>query len=128
MLRGAPLTGIGIGVFPFAFHERVPVSSYNQEVLIPHVHDVYLQAALDLGLFGSAAFVALLAGAIVAAYRAGRRLEGPAAGAAFGLAAGLIAFALFGLFDAVTLTSRTAGVIWYAIGLATASERALAKS
>jgi putative inorganic carbon (HCO3(-)) transporter len=126
LLRGSPWTGIGLGAFPYAFQERVADSPFQATALVPHAHNLYLQAALDLGLFGAAAYLALLVGAGVTAFQTGRRLgTGPAAGVAYGLTAGILAFGVYGLIDTITVTSRATVFIWLVMGLGATSARLL---
>jgi putative inorganic carbon (hco3(-)) transporter len=116
----APLTGIGLGAFPAVYQQadtRVPL-------FITHAHNIVLQAALDLGWPGALAYMALLAGAAFGAARAGWRLSrGARAGAAYGLAAAVLAFVIFGMLDAITLTAKAGLIVWYVVGLAAAAGR-----
>ncbi len=122
--RASPWLGIGLGAFPYAFHDRVLNLPFYAATFVPHAHNLYLQAALDLGLVGAVSYVVLLAGAGLVAYRVGRQLgSGPTAGVAYGLAAGVLAFGLYGLLDTITVTSRAAPLVWFVIALATATRR-----
>jgi len=129
MLRESPWTGIGLGTFSSAFHQRVVVAPFFNTVIAPHAHNLALQAALDLGAVGAVAYLALLTEAGISAFLIGRAIRcGVRAGAAYGLAAGVLAFGLFGLFDTITVTSRAAPLVWFVVGLAAASARALTAS
>jgi len=121
-IANAPLTGIGLANFPVIFRYNIYLPP-NWPFPIVHAHNVFLQAALDLGLPGAVAFALLLADIAWHALRAGRRLEGAAAGVCCGLGAALLAFGVFGMFDAIQLTSPIAWLIWYVIGMGGAAAR-----
>ncbi|MSP11507.1 MAG: O-antigen ligase domain-containing protein [Chloroflexi bacterium] len=127
LLQASPWTGIGLSAFYDIFRDMHPwlkTAMIYGVPEVPHAHNIYLQAGLDLGVFGAVAYLALLVHAALAAFRAGRRCgTGPAAGAAYGLTAGLLAFSLYGLFDAITVASRPIAVIWLVAGLGVAIER-----
>ncbi|MCA1552968.1 MAG: O-antigen ligase family protein, partial [Chloroflexi bacterium] len=121
MLRASPWVGIGLGAFPAAFHARVADIPFYNVSTVPHAHDLLLQAALDIGVIGMLAYLALMIGAFIASARAARALRtGALAGAAHGLSASVIAWLVFGPFDTVTLTSRAAFLVWIVLALATA--------
>lgn len=122
LARQAPWTGIGLGAFPYRFHDLAGEAPRWPPAAVPHAHNLVLQAVLDLGALGALAYLALLVAAGVTADRCARCLRvGPAAGVAAGLAAGVLAFGLYGLLDTVTLTSRATPIVWFAVGLATAT-------
>ncbi|MBI4787225.1 MAG: O-antigen ligase family protein [Chloroflexi bacterium] len=106
LLRESPLLGIGLGAFP-----RVT------NVAWPHAHNLFLQVALDTGLLGFGAFVALLA--VTArtmwnAYRAPveRHL-------ATGILAALTVVVVHGLGDVVVWgTAKSSIVLWIVLALA----------
>ncbi len=122
LIRASPLTGVGIGAFARIFHTQVANQPFYANVDIANAHNLVLQAALDVGVPGMLAYVALLLAVSVSAVRVARSLRGTSsAGAAYGLAAGLFAFLLYGTLQVVTLTARAAPLVWYVIALAAAS-------
>jgi putative inorganic carbon (HCO3(-)) transporter len=114
-----PFTGIGIGTFttviPLLYPLSFPIESY------PHAHNLFLQVALDLGLPGLIAYLALLINLVtmlsVTLYRAPRHtmIHTLAIGAAGSLAGMLI----HGLLDAVTWGTKLSFLPWLLFALIT---------
>ena len=117
MLRDLPFTGAGLNSFPAVF----PLYS-----LIPgapsHAHNLFLQTAVDSGIFGLAALLALF----VAGFRSAWRVY-HSSGSAFeraamaGLAGGLAAFIGYGLWDSMTLGNVPALAVWAMLGMLAAA-------
>ena len=115
-IRDAPLTGIGMDVFRVAMPLLYPLLSYDPAAPVAHAHNELLQAALDLGLPGLVAFLALNLGAFAMLARLLR--EGGAVRLlALGLGGGLLAHFLFGLTDATALGGRPGVIFWLLLGL-----------
>ncbi|MBC7226452.1 MAG: O-antigen ligase family protein [Thermoflexales bacterium] len=138
-----PLTGCGLGTFRrigrvlYPFNPAVVPPDYD----IAHAHNIFLQTALDLGIPGLVAYLALLMTALALCERValtpppppsaappplshtvgeGRGLGGGVRALALGLAAGLVALHVYGLTDALALGSKPAVAFWYALGLVAA--------
>lgn len=115
MLRDMPVTGVGPGQFSLVLHRWyepliVPPGSY-----VPHAHNVLLQLALDLGLFGMVASLALVVTVVVQAVRAA---SSPATRlVAIGVGAGFVGFAVYGMTDAIAIGARGALPLWVLLGL-----------
>ena len=87
--------------------------------MVVHAHNNYLQAAVDYGLPGFAAYVALLVsvfGSLWALMRHSR--EHATRYLAAALAAGLLAHQLYGLTDAITLGAKPGFIFWCFLGVA----------
>lgn len=115
-----PFTGIGMGTFDHVIPLRYPyVLLAGADLAIPHAHNLFLQVAVDLGLPGLIAFVALLGLVLAAAVRSARAWAGDQALAlqVTALAAGLAAVLVHGLLDAATWGSKPAVFIWALMGL-----------
>lgn len=93
---------------------------------IPHAHNFVLQNAVDFGLPGLAALVALLLAWLRALWRASRRTEDAAVRAlAAGLVGGMAAFLAFGLNDTIVLGARGGLAFWLVLGLGLGVARAV---
>ena len=115
-LRDVPLTGLGMDVFRVARPLLYPLLSYDPAAPVAHAHNELLQAALDLGLPGMVAFLAINLGAFAMLARLLR--EGGAVRLlALGLGGGLLAHFLFGLTDATALGGRPGVIFWLLLGL-----------
>ncbi len=130
-IQDFPLTGCGLGTFRrigrvlYLFNPAAVSPDYD----IAHAHNIFLQTALDLGIPGLVAYLALLMTALALCWRAALTpppAEGGGGGVralSLGLAAGLIALHVYGLTDALALGSKPAAAFWYALGLVAALGR-----
>ncbi len=131
-----PLTGVGMGGFNTALADLYGYAMFQE----PGAHSLYLQVALDLGLPGLAALLALMVASLRRAGVGWRRLRGTgddlgpmAAGAIAGLAAVLAQ----GLVDLTVWGTRGGFILWgllallYGLGSAgqwSAADQGLSKS
>jgi putative inorganic carbon (hco3(-)) transporter len=119
MIRDMPFTGAGLNNFPIA--DGLYSLTASHEV---HAHNVFLQTAVDQGVLGLVAFIALFASALIAGWRAYRASIDPSLRiVVLGCAGGCIAYLGFGLWDAITLGHKPAPALWVMLGLLIASER-----
>jgi putative inorganic carbon (HCO3(-)) transporter len=125
MIQDFPLTGIGMGTFT-----QVADALYPFSLALPgtiyHAHNLFLQVAVDLGIPGLIAWLAVLLVAAACAwqlYRAEKTKRGRlAAGLGAGLLCSLLAMSVHGLTDAVTWGMvRPAPLVWVICGLAVAA-------
>jgi len=122
-IRDSPITGTGMNMFRRLVADRYPV------FLLPgtdvaHAHNHLLQAALDLGVPGLVAYLAvwLIAGTLL--LRVLRHAQDPGDQAiAAGLAGGLAAYFAFGLADTIALGSKVGLLFWVALALVAALHR-----
>jgi putative inorganic carbon (HCO3(-)) transporter len=116
-----PFTGCGLGAFRQVVQILYPIDvppGYD----IAHAHNMFLQVALDVGIPGLIAYLALLGGAAVAAWRAAwanARLRP----LALGLLGGMVALHAYGLIDALAPGSKPGVAFWFALGLIAALPR-----
>ena len=118
LVAAYPWRGIGLGTFPLVFGQdpRYPGVYIYQG--FAHAHNTLLQAALDYGLPGLTATVALYVTLAITARRAWLRLaEAPLALVAAGLACGLLGLAAHGMVDAVAIGSKSGVLAWAYAGL-----------
>lgn len=118
-----PWTGVGLNAF-----RRYGPDAYGQQWLksagdVAHVHNIFLQTALDIGIPGLIAYLWLLTAATIQAWRA--RAGPPSFGraAALGLFCGILGIHLFGLVDAIALGAKVGLFFWMALGLLGAWDR-----
>ncbi len=119
-----PFTGCGLGTFRRVVHILYPLFLISPDSDIAHAHNIFLQVALDLGLPGLVAYLALLGIAMATCWqvacspspRPGRGGRGVRA-TALGLAAGLVGLHVYGLADALALGSKPGVAFWFALGL-----------
>jgi putative inorganic carbon (hco3(-)) transporter len=122
-IQDFPFTGLGLGTF-----ERVVAILYPLFLIrggtAPHAHNLFLQVAVDLGLLGLVAYLALLGLTFscgLSAYRAFRRQgRGDLAGLCGGGIAGLVGMCVHGLIDATTWGLKLAFIPWAVMGLVVA--------
>jgi putative inorganic carbon (HCO3(-)) transporter len=115
MLLDSPLTGIGLNTFPVVLDALYPTVHHAASPSVPHVHNLLLQTALDLGLPGLVAFLAILTLAVVTGLRALRR--GSHGRLAAGLLLGLLAHGIYSLVDAVALGAKPGPLLWAELGV-----------
>jgi putative inorganic carbon (HCO3(-)) transporter len=82
-----------------------------------------LQTAVDLGLPGLVAYLALLLIAWASCWRCARRGDPSIRPTALGLAAGLVGLHVYGLVDALAPGSKPGLAFWLALGLIAALAR-----
>lgn len=112
-----PLTGVGLGAFR-RVAEVMQVAAPDPILPLVHAHNVFLQTALDVGLPGLAAYVALLANATLQAFRVSRDASVPVDRAiALGLWGGLLAVHIFGVLDSISLGAKVGVFVWANLGL-----------
>lgn len=120
-IQDFPLTGCGLGTFSRVVPLFYPLFTISPGTEITHAHNIFLQTALDLGLPGLVAYLALLMIAIALCWRQTRTGKNRWTRAvALGLAGGLIALHFYGLTDALALGSKPAVIFWFALGLVAA--------
>jgi putative inorganic carbon (HCO3(-)) transporter len=119
MIGDFPFTGIGMNTFRKVMPVMYPAFLTPPSYDIAHAHNHLLQAALDLGIPGLIAylwiwFVAAKMLASVWRRQSCRRLSPTVVG---GLAAGMLAYFLFGTVDAIALGAKVGIFFWIALGL-----------
>lgn len=116
-----PFTGTGLGTFRRVVFRLYPIAvppSYD----IAHAHNVFLQTALDLGILGLIAYLALLGTAFVIGWQV-IKMDTELRPLAIGLLAGLVAFHAYGMTDALAPGSKPGIVLWFILGMVGAMAR-----
>jgi len=117
MIAAFPLTGVGLNAFR-SLMPLVAVSSHVSPAIdIAHAHNIFLQTALDLGLPGLCAYLALLGVALANCVQIAGGASPVRRDLALALAGNIAAINLFGLTDAVPLGSKVGLLLWISLGL-----------
>jgi putative inorganic carbon (HCO3(-)) transporter len=121
MIQDFPLTGIGMGSFPHVADQFYPFLMHGQGT-VDHAHNLCLQVAVDIGVLGLIAWLAVLMSVVVVSWRVFK--DGIQTNRVWlkGLGGGLlcsqVALATHGMTDAVTWgIVRSAPVVWALWGL-----------
>ena len=110
-----PYTGTGLGTFRRVAQRIYPVA-INLDYDGTHAHNIFLQVAVDIGVFGLISYCALLlATAFMAWSVAAESIEHKAM--AIGLLCGIISVHIFGLSDALVLGSKPGILFWIELGM-----------
>jgi O-antigen ligase len=110
-----PLTGMGMNMFRRTVWELYPLFEYPPGYDVGHAHNLYLQAALDLGLPGLVCYLAMTGSGLALGWQSYRRApEQLARLAGLGAAIGLAVHALWGMTDIVALGAKQ-GFLWWAV-------------
>ncbi len=113
-----PFTGMGLGTFRKLGRLLYPLS-IPPDYDFAHAHDELLQAGLDLGVPGLIAFLAIYFGTFGMLWKLWiGALQPETRYLALGVAASLLAHAVYGLTDAVALGAKPGVLFWLLIGLA----------
>ncbi|MFQ5610160.1 MAG: O-antigen ligase family protein [Woeseiaceae bacterium] len=113
-----PFTGTGLGSFRQVTRRLYPLN-VQADYDIAHAHNIFFQVALDIGLPGLIAYLAILIIAGAVGWQVAKQDE-RLRPLALGLLAGLAALHIYGLTDALALGSKTSITFWVALGLLTA--------
>ena len=114
-IKSFPFTGTGLGTFRRVVKRFFPIQ-VSPTFDISHAHNIFLQTALDIGLPGLIAYIALLLVAGQIGWQVARRDE-RLRPFAIGLVSSLVALHIYGLTDALALGSKTGLLFWLNIGL-----------
>lgn len=113
MVQDFPFTGIGIGTYNQVAHALYPFFIAAPNEVVPHAHNQFIEVAVDLGIPGLIAYIALL---VVFFYCAARAYRGTSdaevRGLIVGLVCGMVAHHVFGLTDAFILGSKPGLLMW----------------
>ena len=124
MVQDFPFTGIGIGTYNNIAHALYPFFIASPDEVVAHAHNNLLEVAVDLGIPGLIAFIALLTGFAVCLVRAYRALPDAVLRALIvGLGFGMLAHQTFGLTDAFILGTKPGVLLWIFFALAVVAYR-----
>ena len=114
-----PITGMGLNVFREALHRIYPPFDELPTQAVPHAHNGLLQTAVDVGLPGLIAYVAVWTALILMLTRVWKATSDAFCRCvAQGLIAGVIAQVVFQVADLIPLGAKIGGLWWVVLGLA----------
>ncbi len=121
MIQDFPFTGIGLGTYGTVARVLYPFFLIGPDTLVAHPHNIYLGAAVDLGLPGFVAFTAFTVVCLMIAVSGLRRASGTDLEPLFlGILGGMVVYLVHGMLDQVTFSTKTGAALWVMMGLATA--------
>lgn len=119
-IQDFPFTGIGIGTFGEVIPLLYPYFVIAPDVAVPHAHNLFLQVAVDLGIPGLVAYLALLINLFRMVYHI---LTNRQSALSWALGAGslgaLLAMLLHGMVDATLWGSKLAVLPWLLFAMIT---------
>ncbi|MEI7770045.1 MAG: O-antigen ligase family protein [Chloroflexales bacterium] len=117
-IQDFPITGMGMGTFRRVMPVLYPAFSLAPDFDVGHAHNHLLNAALDIGIPGLIAYLAIWLGAAAMAGQALRRSShDDIAMLTLGLSGGMLAYFVYGLTDTNALGSKPGLLMWLAFGL-----------
>jgi len=121
MLQDFPFTGIGFGMVVEVMPVLYPTFMTSNDAGAEHVHNLYLEAGVDLGFPGLIATLAFLLGLFYLSWRAAQRAGGTELEPlALGMLGTVVVFAAHGLTDNFTFYSKAHFIAWALFGVAVA--------
>ena len=124
MVQDNPYTGIGIGTYNTVAHLMYPFFIAAPDEVVAHAHNNLLEVAVDVGIPGLVAYIALLTGFVVCAIRAYRStIDSGVRALIVGLGFGMLAHQVFGLTDAFILGTKPGVLLWVFLAFVVAIER-----
>jgi putative inorganic carbon (hco3(-)) transporter len=121
-IQDFPFTGMGMNAFRRVVPVLYPLFLISPEEDISHAHNHLLQAALDLGIPGLIAYLAMwLLAATMAVQTWRSRAPSIQRVLALGASAGLLAHFVYGMTDVVALGAKPGVFWWWLLALLTAN-------
>jgi putative inorganic carbon (HCO3(-)) transporter len=113
-------TGMGMNNFRRVVHILYPLFLLPPDTDIAHAHNHLLQTALDLGLPGLIAYLAIWFGAATMLWQTWQNATHDMSKIfVVGFAASLLAYFVYGMIDAVALGAKPGFLFWVLLGLIT---------
>lgn len=121
LMRAHPLTGIGMGGYPYVAPYAPPYSVQEPGLLAPHAHNIFFQVALDTGVLGLIGFVGVMIFAFVSAWRAHKnQIASPLP---LAVMISLIIIVLHSIGESVFWNLKAQWLLWFLYGIAFALEK-----
>ncbi|MBI4454653.1 MAG: O-antigen ligase family protein [Acidobacteria bacterium] len=120
-IQDFPFTGMGMNIFRKVMPVLYPAPNLPPDVDVASAHNHILQAALDLGLPGMVAYLAIWAATARLIYYVWKESQNPLDKVlAQGLGTGLLAQFIFQMTDAIPLGAKAGLFFWMALALSVA--------
>ena len=118
LIQDFSFTGVGMGMFEPVVKLLYPPFLIAPDTIFSHAHNIYLQAAAEMGIPGLVGYVALyiVLGFLLLRKGMGRGRERYRI-IALGLLGSLLVYLVHGITDAASYFLRTAAVVWSLFGL-----------
>ena len=121
LIQDFPYTGAGLGTYGRLFHDLYTFTPFSiQGEATFYAHNMYLAVAANMGIPALVLYFALIAGFFGMTARTLRHPQPVVRVLSIGLACGLLANLVFGLFDNFMLGEKLAVILWIYYGLGTA--------
>lgn len=128
-IQDFPITGLGMNNFRRVVHILYPLFLISPDQEVAHAHNNLLQPALDLGLPGLIAYLAIYFGASAMTFQVWRGSDDFwYRTLALGIGASLLGYFIYGLTDTVALGAKPGFLFWLLLGLAAALHRRVFES
>lgn len=122
MLQDFPYTGIGLGTFSRVTPVLYPLFLIGPDTEVPHAHNLYLQAGVDLGIPGLVARMAIISAFFLVGISAVRRTRHTVLeGVTIGALCGFVVYLVHGLVDNIAFSAKPAIVLWTLMGVSAAA-------
>lgn len=119
MVQDFPFSGIGIGTYNETAHRLYPFFIARPDEVVAHSHNNLLQVAVDMGIPGLVAYVAMVTAFAICLLRAYRStIDVGVRALSIGLGAGMLAHQVFGVTDAFMLGTKPGVLLWVFLGMA----------
>ena len=115
VVRDFPFTGTGLGTFRVVVRRLYPIDVL-ETFDFAHAHNVFLQMTLDLGIPGLVSYLALLILSVMLGWDIARH-DPQLRPVSIGLLAGLCAFQVYGLTDALAIGAKPTLLLWVIFAL-----------
>jgi len=117
IIKSNPILGIGINNYSEVMWEYDVTEGRIRELTVYPVHNIYLHLAAEIGIFGFAMFMLILAVIFYTGLNYVILNSGFEAYVIIGLLAGILAFLIHGLFDVASIGSKMFMFVWFFAGI-----------
>ena len=117
IIKAHPFLGVGINNYSEVMWQYDNTEEGLEQITRYPVHNIFLHITAEMGIFGLALVLWLLAMILYASVNYITRKEGFIVYAVIGMVAGILAFLIHGLFDTASIGSKMFLFIWFFTGI-----------